>query len=193
MTQDEIKSLILQNSFAEDIDLWAEYLYEIQEVFPYVKNKDVLEIGPMHGFHTKLMQYHKTNHVTMIEPATHLCTDLKKDFPKYKVHNDDIYMFLSKPKKFDVVVCFGVLYHLHSPIYLLELIRNRVDPDYIIMESTVGRLEKELEIKNKDVLFSEFERSEYFIKKGTYKQTVQNYGKWLRKRKVKRESHAAWY
>ena len=45
--------------------------------------------------------------------------------------------FLEKPYKVDVAVCCGVLYHLHSPIYLLELIVNKTDPEYIILESVV--------------------------------------------------------
>jgi hypothetical protein len=34
----------------------------------------------------------------------------------------------------DVVVCFGVLYHLHSPLHLLELIVNKSKPTTVMLE-----------------------------------------------------------
>ncbi len=36
------------------------------------------------------------------------------------------------------MVCCGVLYHFHSPVYLLEQIVNNFTPKYILIESTFG-------------------------------------------------------
>ena len=35
----------------------------------------------------------------------------------------------------DVVVSCGFLYHLHSPLYFLELIANQSAPEYIILDN----------------------------------------------------------
>jgi hypothetical protein len=40
--------------------------------------------------------------------------------------------------RYDVVVLMGVLYHLHSPLHLLEMIINKIRPEMLIIETATG-------------------------------------------------------
>lgn len=125
-------------------DSWGEeqpnleaYLNGIKPFFSVCENKTVLEIGPFFGWHTALVHQYNPKHVTLVEANTEFGELLKTKFTNDLVIIQDIFHFLEQNRKTDVVVCCGVLYHLHSPIYLLELIANRADPEYVILESVV--------------------------------------------------------
>ena len=115
----------------------TDALFYYQEIYPYfeiVRNKNVLEVGPSHGFHTKLMESYNPTNITLIETDNIAYDKLSNIFTNFDVLNDDIMHYLEKPREFDVVVCCGVIYHLCSPLYLFELIANRVNPEYIILD-----------------------------------------------------------
>lgn len=124
------------------------YLMGVDHFFSICENKTVLEIGPFVGLHTALIDDYKPQHITLVEANPECNEILSKQFPNATVVTQDIFHFLEKPYKVDVAVCCGVLYHLHSPVYLLELIANKVDPDYIIIESVVSK-----DQESKDILF----------------------------------------
>lgn len=111
------------------------YLSEIKDSFSIVNNVDVLEIGALHGEHSKLIKSHNPKSLTILEPEKNFATQLAESFSDCTVHCVDAVHYLQTPRKYDVVVCCGVLYHLHSPLYLLELIKNNVDPSYVIVEN----------------------------------------------------------
>lgn len=113
------------------------YLMGVDNFFSICENKTVLEMGPFVGLHTALISDYKPQHITLVEANPECNNILTRQFPDATVITQDIFHFLEKPYKVDVVVCCGVLYHLHSPLYLLELIANRTDPEYIILESVV--------------------------------------------------------
>lgn len=114
----------------------------IDILYPYfnigIENKTVLEIGAFEGWHTCIVEDHNPKSMTLIEPNVGSCDHLKSFFPNADVINDDILMYLETPRQFDVVVCCGVLYHLHAPLHLLELIANRVNPEIVILETYTG-------------------------------------------------------
>ena len=111
------------------------YLMYSRDIFSICENKTVLEIGPFSGWHTALITSYNPKHLTVVEPNIESQKVLCDQFPHASVIVDDIYYFLEKYFNADVVVCCGVLYHLHSPIYLLEQIVNKVNPKYIILET----------------------------------------------------------
>lgn len=108
--------------------LKKEYLYVI-------KNLSVIELGPHRGFHTSLLQQIGPSSHEVVEPDQS-CVNMLRDcyLPQVEVIADDALRFLQKTKKSDIVVCFGLLYHLHSPLYLLELIANNCDPDIVLID-----------------------------------------------------------
>ena len=116
-------------------DGWEDYLNTVEPFFKICKNKEILEIGPFQGHHTELIKKNNPKSLTLVEANTDIISSLQHRFPEYKVVNKDIFEFVENVNSFDIVVCCGVLYHFHSPIYLLEKIVNNNNPEYVIIES----------------------------------------------------------
>lgn len=102
--------------------------------FNIIKQSSVLEIGPFNGHHSQLIVDNGPNYFEVIEGDKQACQFLKKISGINNIIHDDVMQNLISPRPFDVVVCFGVLYHLHSPLHLLELIVNYCDPEYILLD-----------------------------------------------------------
>jgi SAM-dependent methyltransferase len=116
---------------------WQDYLDKITPHLSVVRSKKVLEIGPFNGWTSvRILQYFP-EHLTLVEnnkDAIEVLTQCLSK-PNVAIIKNDIYHFLEKDFLVDVVVLFGVLYHLHSPIYLLELIANRCNPEVFLLET----------------------------------------------------------
>lgn len=117
-----------------------EYLDFVQkEYFAECKDQTVLEIGPNDAAHSRLILNESPTNLTVIEPNVS-CNVILKECNVDQIINDDANLYLTKNKKeYDVVVCCGVLYHLHSPLYLLELIVNQCNPKKIILDCTIDQ------------------------------------------------------
>ena len=112
-----------------------EYLILMSdEYFSICQSKSVIEIGPFNGIHTKLITKHDPQYLELIEPDTKKLEELKLISGVDNLIVDDAFFVLKDKHPADVVVCCGVLYHLHSPLYLLELITNHCNPEYIILD-----------------------------------------------------------
>jgi len=114
---------------------YEDYCNLLNRYFAICKNKNILEIAPGGGWHSKLILAQCPTELTVVEPNKNANSQLTK-LNIDNIVNDDIFHYLQTKQSFDVVVCNGLLYHLHSPIYLLELITNMVSPEYLILEST---------------------------------------------------------
>ena len=117
-----------------------EYLDKIHPYLKICENKKILEIGPFNGLHTQVVKSHNPQKITLVELYEHALIALKQDYSDCEIVENDIFHYLEKPREFDVVLCFGVLYHLHAPLYLLELIVNRISPQFVCLESFDGVL-----------------------------------------------------
>lgn len=114
----------------------SEYLEFLKKEYLHVvKNLSVIELGPNHGLHTSLIQQIGPVSHEVIEPDK-TCIDMLQDryLSQIKVIEDDAFNALQVSKKTQVMICFGLLYHLHSPLYLLELIANNCDPDIVLLD-----------------------------------------------------------
>lgn len=109
-----------------------EYLTFMDHEYFYVcKNKSVIEIGPgIEGIHSKVILKNNAKSLTVIEPEPLV----KQVHESINIIRDDVINVLSSKHPAEIIVCCGVLYHLHSPLHLLELIANNCDPDYIILD-----------------------------------------------------------
>lgn len=116
---------------------YNEYIDLINtEYFPVCRDKSVLEIGPNTGYHSDLIVQHCPSRFITVEPDLDCVQGLKSRFPEESIIHNDILFYLDSSRPFDVVVCFGVLYHLHNPLYLLEVIVNRCAPEYVLLDCT---------------------------------------------------------
>jgi len=123
-----------------------EYLSLLEtEYFSVCKDQTVLEIGPFGGHHSTIIVKHNPKSFEVIEPYNSVQTREKLATIDGidKIIVDDALLVLSAPRPYNVVVCFGLLYHLHSPIHLLELIVNHCRPKYILLDS-VGKFNEEM-------------------------------------------------
>ena len=131
------------------IDSYVDYLVAIADKFKYCEDKTVLEIGPFNGYHTELIKRFNPKNITMIEPNYRAAKWLKKEYPECHVIIDDAILYLcDKPyvkKPYDVVICCGVLYHLHSPVFLLELIANICQPEYVFLETMDSKSNEQMD------------------------------------------------
>ena len=102
--------------------------------FNILEQRRVLEIGPSHGYHSKLIANNSPSYFEIIEGDKTAGQYLENIPGINNIIHDDVMQNLISSRPFDVVVCFGVLYHLHSPLHLLELIVNYCDPEYILLD-----------------------------------------------------------
>ena len=89
----------------------------------------------MSGHQTQAIVKYPIKSLLLVEPNPMGNTNLIKLYPTATIINDDIFNVYHNKFLVDVVVSCGLLYHLHSPLYLLELIANQSDPEYIILDS----------------------------------------------------------
>lgn len=104
--------------------------------FSICEDKEVLELGPAHGTMSSYINLRNPKKFTVVEPDLTCCEmlDIILSDENRTVHNlpyNDYYALYKE--KYDVVLCCGLLYHLHSPIDLLEKIVNFNDPEYILI------------------------------------------------------------
>lgn len=108
------------------------------KTFPVLKDLKTLELGPQDGtwFTKHLLNY--TSNITVIELNKVMARFLAAKFPTVNVVIDDFNECLRSIGEFDAVVAYGVLYHSHMPLKILEDIANFVKPKYILLENLLG-------------------------------------------------------
>lgn len=96
-----------------------------------IENKEVLELGPLEGGHSYMLQKHGASSVAAIEanPRAYLRCLMVKQLMKLErvefLFGDFNEYLRACPKNFDVCFASGVLYHMKNPIELLALIAKR--------------------------------------------------------------------
>ena len=106
---------------------WAE------EALGGFKGTNVLELGPLEGHHSYMLQKAGAKSVTAIEANSR--SFLKCLCVKEMFHLDNVRFYLGdcveylkmNKKKYDVVFANGILYHMKDPIELLELLGKTTD------------------------------------------------------------------
>ena len=96
-------------------------------------NKNILELGPLEGGHSYMLQNRGAAHVTAIEANTRaflkcLCIKevIKLDRVEFKLGDFMAYLEESTTK-FDFLIASGVLYHMENPIKLLKLMSKSAE------------------------------------------------------------------
>jgi len=101
----------------------------LEETFSLCKDKSVLELATFNNRHSRIIKG-LAGSWQGVEPdqrfaGPNMFTGTANDFYNSKFGNQE----------YDVVTCFGLLYHLHSPMHLFEQIINKSKPKTIIIES----------------------------------------------------------
>lgn len=116
---------------------WSRYHDFISDNFLYVcKDLDVVEIASFDGHQTLAIEHNQPRSLTLIEPNPAVTDKLKRKFPAARIIAEDAFEVYKHDVPADVVVCCGFLYHLHSPLFLLELIVEKSDPKFIVLDCT---------------------------------------------------------
>ena len=116
---------------------WIDWADQINKSYLTVcQNKTVLEIASSTGEISQHIVKQNPKTLTMIDPG--FSNSPIKETGTIKFISDDVYHWLPTAPQIDVVVCFGLLYHLHSPLHLIELIVNYCDPETIILDNVVA-------------------------------------------------------
>lgn len=104
-----------------------------------LKGKNILELGPLEGGHSYMLEKHDAESITAIEANTRaylkcLITKELLDFKKVNVLCGDFVEYLKHPDcpTFEIAVASGVLYHMSNPIELISLLASKCD-EYIFL------------------------------------------------------------
>tara|TARA_Y100000389_G_scaffold204509_1_gene257538 strand:+ start:2274 stop:2897 length:624 start_codon:yes stop_codon:yes gene_type:complete len=120
------------------------------------EQKSVLEFGPAWGWMSYIISNRNPSDYTIVEPSSECIESLRKfiddtreDRKLFELTYNDYYSL--EKKHFDLVLCCGLLYHLHSPIDLLEKIVNYNTPELLLVtniEFSETHLSSEIEPVN---------------------------------------------
>ena len=116
---------------------WSRYHDVINNEFMWdFDHKSIVEIGAFTGAQTQIINRHVVKSLTLIEPNALASQELAQKYPQARVITEDIFeVYRVEDLSCDIVVCLGLLYHLHSPLYLLETIVNFSNPEIIVLDS----------------------------------------------------------
>ncbi len=101
--------------------------------FGSLAGKRVLELGPLEGFHTAMLERGDPAVLDAVEAnvAAYLrCLVTKQvlDLHRAKFHLGNFMPWLERDDlTYDLIVACGVLYHMNDPLHLLDLIARRAD------------------------------------------------------------------
>ena len=122
------------------------YFKDIQNFFDCVTDKTVLDIGAKHGHHAEIILKNNPKKLTLLDSNQEYCNLLKNKFENYnnvEILYDDAFLHVNQnSEKVDVVTLLGLLYHFHSPLHLIELVINHLNPKTIILDYPTGPMEQ---------------------------------------------------
>jgi hypothetical protein len=116
--------------FSDPRIIWAH------DVLGPFAGKNILELGPLEGAHTYMLEQFGAASITAIEANSRAflkCLCIKEIF---KMHRANFKLgsfepFLENSGFYDVIVASGVLYHMTDPLRLLNLLMKRSDSLFI--------------------------------------------------------------
>jgi hypothetical protein len=103
------------------------------EQFGGIAGKDVLELGPLEGAHTAMLERHGAASITAVEANTRAylkCLIVKELLSLQRARflcGEAAAYLRTNPGRFDVVFACGILYHMTNPVELLELLARTTD------------------------------------------------------------------
>lgn len=112
---------------------WAHDRFHEMGLAGGFTGRDVLELGPLEGGHTYRLDRLGAKSITAIEANARAylkCLVAKEVFGMPRAHfrlGDCLVELKQSPRRYDIAVACGILYHLTNPVALLELLAQRCD------------------------------------------------------------------
>lgn len=107
-----------------------------REFFWDFSGLSVLEIAPFAGHQTQILARHALESLTLVEPNPQAVATLRDHYPWARIIDQGIFSaYQQHDLRAQAVVCLGLLYHLHSPLMLLEHIVDLSQPRIIVLDS----------------------------------------------------------
>jgi hypothetical protein len=102
-----------------------------------VEGKRVIELGPLEGGHTWMLEQMGAAHITAVEASTRAflkCLTVKELTGMQRATflcGDSVAYLRDTRERFDVAIASGILYHLVNPVELIALLAARCDRLYL--------------------------------------------------------------
>jgi hypothetical protein len=99
--------------------------------FGSLENRNVLELGPLEASHTFMLHQRNAASILAIEAnqlAFMRCLIVKELLGLHRAQfmlGDFVKWLEASPASYDLIIASGVLYHMHNPVHLLELMSKR--------------------------------------------------------------------
>ena len=127
--EEELKILekISENSIYATKIATAATQYSGEVLLRYMKDGNVLELGPAEGIMTDIL-YPKFKDYTIVDGSQLFVNDLKKRYPDMKTYNSLFEQFSPK-EKFSNIILGHVLEHVENPVEILKLCKTWLKED----------------------------------------------------------------
>lgn len=161
--------------FEDDRVNWAE------KIFQSFSGMNILELGPLEGGHSYMLQNKHASKIISIEANTRAylkCLIVKEilKLDRVEFRLGDFVKFLENEiAKYDLVMASGVLYHLEEPVKLLNLISRVTDKLFIwthYYDEEIIAKNKALKHKFGPLLTFEYEGISYEHSTQTYEDAL---------------------
>ena len=108
-----------------------QYFENTHHMFSIIENKTVLEIATGHAEYWPYYKLYNPKKIIGLDPDERwfVSNDIKE-----KIIREDVFDYLAKKEYYDVIICYGLIYKMHSPINLFEKI-CRCKPKHILIET----------------------------------------------------------
>jgi hypothetical protein len=114
------------------------------------ESRSVVEVGPFNGWISERIIKHRPTNLTLIEANRDAANQLKlnPNLASCKIILGDMHYDLNQVGQVDVAIVFGVIYHSHAPLLLLEELVTHCIPQTILLDNPGIRLSWGQEIIN---------------------------------------------
>jgi hypothetical protein len=107
-----------------------------------IENLEILELGPNHCVFTDRMLEMKAKKVDLVEMDPQSCSFIRRKYQsenRIQLLEGDLHRILERSeKKYQTIICAGVLYHSPHPLWILERMAD-LQPEYVLLDTAISQ------------------------------------------------------